>query len=96
MRKELEEIANTILNNSHLKPNYSNRDFMNAMIIFQSAIMCELPTHARGEGRASRYKSSNLAQCLLEVQMFNKPLMPCFCKTLVMGNCFSGTQNLAK
>lgn len=42
MRKELEEIANEILNNSHLKPNYSNRDFMNAMIIFQSAIMCKM------------------------------------------------------
>ena len=39
---KLEEIANEILNNSHLKPNYSNRDFMNAMIIFQSAIMCKM------------------------------------------------------
>ena len=48
------------------------------------------------EGRASEYKSSNLAQCLIVVQMFNKPLMPCFCKTLVMGSCFSGTQNLVK
>jgi hypothetical protein len=48
------------------------------------------------EGRASMYKSSNLAQCLIVVQMFNKPLMPCFCKTLVMGSCFSGTQNLVK
>ena len=38
------------------------------------------------EGRASRYESLNLAQCLIVVQMFNKPLMPCFCKTLVMGS----------
>jgi hypothetical protein len=39
------------------------------------------------EGRASEYKSSNLAQCLIAAQMFNKPLMPCFCKTLVTGRC---------
>jgi hypothetical protein len=39
------------------------------------------------EGRASRHKSSNIAQCLIVAQMFNKPLMPCFCKTLVMGRC---------
>ena len=38
------------------------------------------------DGGASEYKSSNLAQCLIVVQMFNKPLMPCFCKTLVMGS----------
>lgn len=38
------------------------------------------------EGRASRHESSNMAQCLIVVQMFNKPLMPCFCKTLVMGS----------
>jgi len=42
------------------------------------------------EGRASRHESSNLAQCLIVVQMFNKPLMPCFCKTLVMGSFSSG------
>jgi hypothetical protein len=36
------------------------------------------------EGRASRHESSNLAQCLIVAQMFNKPLMPCFCKTLVI------------
>lgn len=32
MRKELEEIANEILNNSNLKPNYSNRDFMKCAV----------------------------------------------------------------
>jgi hypothetical protein len=48
------------------------------------------------EGRASRHKSSNIAQCLIVAQMFNKPLMPCFCKTLVMGSCFRGVKNLVK
>jgi hypothetical protein len=44
------------------------------------------------EGRASRHKSSNLAQCLIVVQIFNKPLMPCFCKTLVMGSTVFNTR----
>jgi len=39
------------------------------------------------EGRASRHESSNLAQCLIVAQMFNIPLMPCFCKTTVICRC---------
>lgn len=44
-KKELEIIANDILNQNadakgnENKPNYSNRDFMNATIIFQTALM---------------------------------------------------------
>ena len=44
-KKELEEIANDLLNQNadakgnENKPNYSNRDFMNATIIFQTALM---------------------------------------------------------
>lgn len=44
-KKELEEIANDILNQNAKakgndnKPNYSNRDFMNALIIFYTAFM---------------------------------------------------------
>ncbi len=34
MKLQLETIANEILNNQEVKPNYSNRDFMNALIIF--------------------------------------------------------------
>lgn len=43
--KELEFIANDILNQNadakgqENKPNYSNRDFMNTLIIFQTALM---------------------------------------------------------
>ena len=44
------------------------------------------------EGRASEYQSFNLAQCLIVLQMFNKPLMPCFCKTLVMGSTVFNTR----
>ena len=39
---ELELIANSLLEQNGLKPNYSNRDFMNAIIIFQSALMDKL------------------------------------------------------
>lgn len=44
-RKELEIIANDILNQNadakgnENKPNYTNREFMNAVIIFQTALM---------------------------------------------------------
>lgn len=44
-KKELEFIANDILDQNvnakgnENKPNYSNRDFMNATIIFQTALM---------------------------------------------------------
>ncbi len=44
-KKELEEIANDLLNQNadakgnENKPNYSKRDFMNATIIFQTALM---------------------------------------------------------
>ena len=43
--KELEIIANDILNQNaeavgnETKPNYTNREFMNAVIIFQTALM---------------------------------------------------------
>jgi hypothetical protein len=44
-KNELEEIANDLLiqnaeaRGNENKPNYSNRDFMNATIIFQTALM---------------------------------------------------------
>lgn len=37
--KELERIANNILENSDVKPNFTNRCFMNTLIIFQNALM---------------------------------------------------------
>ena len=44
-KNELEAIANDLLtqnaeaNGNENKPNYSNRDFMNAIIVFQAALM---------------------------------------------------------
>lgn len=41
-KEELEIIANSLLSQNGKKPNYSNRDFMNALIIFQTALMDKL------------------------------------------------------
>jgi len=38
-KKKLEIIANDFLNQTGLKPNNSNREFMNTLIIFQVALM---------------------------------------------------------
>lgn len=38
-KQELEEIANSLLNQHGLKPEYSNRDFLNTLIIFQTALL---------------------------------------------------------
>ena len=40
--KELELIANDYLEQNGEKPNFTNRDFMNTIIIFQTALMDKL------------------------------------------------------
>jgi len=40
--KELELIANDYLEQNGEKPNFTNRDFLNAVIIFQTALMDKL------------------------------------------------------
>ena len=42
MENDIEKIATEILNKSRIKPNYTNRDFMNIVIVFQSAMMDKL------------------------------------------------------
>jgi len=42
MENDIEKIATEILNTSRIKPNYTNRDFMNIVIVFQSAMMDKL------------------------------------------------------
>jgi hypothetical protein len=55
-KKELEEIADDLLNQSadakgnENKPNYSKRDFMNAIIIFQTALMDKMYDLQEHEG----------------------------------------------
>jgi len=38
-KQQLEKIANSFLEETDKKPNYSNRDFLNSLIIFQRALM---------------------------------------------------------
>ena len=53
-KNELEAIANDLLtqnaeaNGNENKPNYSNRDFMNAVIIFQTALMDKMYDNQNG------------------------------------------------
>jgi len=39
MRQQLEEMAMHILEHGEIKPNYTKRDFINCVLIFQSAII---------------------------------------------------------
>jgi hypothetical protein len=39
MNNQLEQLANDILNNHGKKPNLTNRDFFNCVLIFQNAVM---------------------------------------------------------
>ena len=53
-KNELEAIANDLLTQNaeakgnENKPNYSNRDFMNAVIIFQTALMDKMYDNQKG------------------------------------------------
>jgi len=39
MNNQLEQLANDILNNHGKKPNLTNRDFYNCVLIFQNAVL---------------------------------------------------------
>lgn len=66
-KKELEVIANDYLIQSGKKPNFSNRDFMNAAIIFQTALMDKMYDNQDYDDMdvEDRLKMSN--QCGLEL-----------------------------
>jgi hypothetical protein len=66
-KKELEEIANDLLNQNadakgnENKPNYSNRDFMNATIIFQTALMDKMYDNQEYDRMSIEDRMSNMA-----------------------------------
>ena len=68
-KQELEIIANDILNQNaeakgnENKPNYTNRDFMNALIIFQTALMDKMWDNQNFDKMQFEYRENMAVQC---------------------------------
>ncbi len=67
-KKELEYIANDILNQNASedgaeKPNYSNRDFLNTILIFQTALMDKLFDNQEYDNMDIEDRKNMVMQC---------------------------------
>ncbi len=75
-RNELEIIASDLLNQNasangnENKPNYSNRDFMNALIIFQTALMDKLWDNQEFDGMGFDDRMKMAEKCGLDLRKF--------------------------
>jgi hypothetical protein len=73
-KKELEVIAGDLLNQNasakgnENKPNYSNRDFMNAIIIFQTALMDKMFDNQNYDGMELDDRMKMTQSCGLELR----------------------------
>ncbi len=73
-KKELEEIANDFLNQNadakgnENKPGYSNRDFMNTVIIFQTALMDKMYNCQDYDGMDIEDRMNMAQSCGLELR----------------------------
>jgi hypothetical protein len=73
-KKELEAIAGDLLNQNasakgnENKPNYSNRDFMNAIIIFQTALMDKMFDNQNYDGMELDDRMKMTQSCGLELR----------------------------
>ena len=73
-KNELEAIANDLLTQNaeakgnENKPNYSNRDFMNAVIIFQTALMDKMYDNQNGMSLDERIQMAE--RCGLDLRKF--------------------------
>ena len=73
-QKELEHIASTFLEQNanargdEAKPNYSNRDFMNALIIFQNALMDKMYDLMEVEGIEKENREDMAESCGLALR----------------------------
>lgn len=73
-KRELEIIANDILNQNadaignECKPNYTNRDFMNALIIFQSALVDKLYDNQEFDDMQMEDRIKMTVSCGLELR----------------------------
>lgn len=72
--KELEEIANDILEQNaeaignENKPNYTNRDFMNTLIIFQTALMDKMYDNQEYDNMGVEERMKMAEQCGLDLR----------------------------
>jgi hypothetical protein len=73
-KKELEVIAGDLLNQNasakgnENKPNYSNRDFMNAIIIFQTALMDKMFDNQNYDGMGLDDRMKMTKSCGMELR----------------------------
>lgn len=73
-KQELEIIANDILNQNaeakgnENKPNYSNRDFINALIIFQTALMDKMWDNQDHNKMQFKDRENMAVQCGLDLR----------------------------
>lgn len=73
-KQELEFIANDILNQNaeakgnENKPNYTNREFMNALIIFQTALMDKMWDNQDFDKMQFKDRENMAVQCGLDLR----------------------------
>lgn len=73
-KQELEIIANDLLNqnaeakDNENKPNYTNRDFMNALIIFQTALMDKMWDNQDYDKMELKDRENMAIQCGLDLR----------------------------
>lgn len=73
-KKELEVIANNLLiqnaeaKGDENKPNYTNRDFMNALIIFQTALMDKMWDNQEYDKMQCKDRENMAVQCGLDLR----------------------------
>ncbi len=75
-KEELEVIANDLLTQNaeakgnENKPNYSNRDFINAVIIFQTALMDKMYDNQDYDGMSFEDRMKMAESCGLDLRKF--------------------------
>lgn len=73
-KAELEIIANDLLTQNaagigdEIKPNYTNREFMNAVIIFQTALMDKMYDNQNFDNMATEDRMNMAESCGLELR----------------------------
>ena len=68
--KELEKLATKILQNQGVKPNLSNRDFFNSLLIFQNALMDKMYDLQDSEKMEQEDREKMAKKCGQELRKF--------------------------